>query len=469
MESQSRVEARGVVRCTVLVRTQRHNAPNCLLLHVDSLKAAEEEPDMLDDDEDGTATLSHRDAKSVNSRPESVAADLTPSETTAREPTNIDASSENNHELRQSAEEEIAELGPVEAPSLQIRATTTSSNACSERLSDQCFPTVDTENQSNSSSTASDEDESFHKAAFNNRPSPPQQHPPSTTPVVRSAALLERIQNERKRSQARVEIIKRLRNLRARSANTKLTHISTESSSDAVSLGFGESIISVESQDMSESNSSISTETRVAPPGTVLVDTSASRYLEVARIERDRANTFLVELAKAKAEILRLKHEEEAFKNYHAKLLRQEERNRLTHSSAPHESETATLTSWTNRFWNKRHHCQDDGSQQTYRDQSFIQRSQDTEDSREVDAIDDRQEHQKWTHHHSSNRRNVGNRTIEENQELLQQMMQIMSSLHERTDLSVQLDLKPCVHGWSLNSATVKRPDEGGGVAADGK
>lgn len=428
---------------------------------------------MRGDDEDGAATLSQRDEKSVNSRSESVTVYPTSSETTAREPANIEDSSDEDDTKRTPAEELCG----------SVRAETTSSNSFSKGVSNQSLPAADAENLSNASlSAASGEAESSLNAASRVRMSPPQEQPPSTTPVVRSAALLERIQNERKRSQARVQVIKRLRNLKARSVNTKTTHNSIKSYSQAVSVGFGESIvdniISVESHDISESNSSISTETRVTPPATVLVDTSASRYLEAARIERDRANEFLVELAKAKAEILRLKYEEEAFKNYHSKRLRQAEQTREEHSTstARQESETATSTPWTSRFWNKRQDRRDNGSQQTDRNQSVAEtesKSQDAEDSRssyrKVGATEGRQEHQQRNRHHSAKSRTIGNRTIEENQELLQQLMQVMSSLHVRTDLSVLLDLKPCVHGWSLNSATVRRPEEGGGAAADGK
>jgi len=303
-----------------------------------------------------------------------------------------------------------------------------------------------------------------------NQPQTPSQQSPLPNPTGRRTTeiLLERIENERKRSQARVDVIKKLRSLKARSEHTHSTH---ESSAPSVEGNTGRSgIVSVDSNDVSESNSSISTQTKSIPVHTVMVDPSSSHYREAAAFERDRANIFLVELAKAKAEILRLKFQEAEMKKRNRIHLHQEEKDWKERCPSTETEPTTSLPSSWSRFW-KLGASTDDSSPPTNRTNGgkhlLIPVSDD-----ETCETDPAQKNGKIEPTHlpkslppqqqqaSTDNSKHSNRTIEENQALLHQLMQVMGSLSVRTDLSLRLDLKPSSHGWSLDSATVKQPDE---------
>ena len=302
----------------------------------------------------------------------------------------------------------------------------------------------------------------------NHPPSPTQ--PPLPNPSGRRTTdiLLERIQNERKRSQARVDVIKKLRSLKARSEHTKSTH---ESSAPSVEGNTGHSgIVSVDSNDVSESNSSISTQTKSIPVHTVMLDSSSSHYREAAAFERDRANTFLVELAKAKAEILRLKFQEAAMEKRNRIRLHQEEKYLKERRPSNETEPTASLPSSWSRFWKLSNHrsSTDDSSPPTNSADAgkplIIPVSDDetceTDPAQKNGKIEPAHLPKALPQQATTDHNTHSNRTIEENQALLRQLMQVMSSLSVRTNLSLRLDLKPSSHGWSLDSATVKRPDE---------
>ena len=314
----------------------------------------------------------------------------------------------------------------------------------------------------------SEKDDSCDPVSADQHQVPTQQTPASAVPRT-TELLLERIQNERKRSQARGDVIQKLRSLKERSEKTKSTQESPPSLEGKQALC---SIVSVESNDVSESYSSISTQTETIPVHTVTVDSSSSHFREAACFERNRANTFLVELAKAKAEILRLKFREAAMEKYNREHLHQDEKDLKDGlhdegTTAGNECEAASLSSsWRSRFWKLGSSTRSTADVSQQETKSVGEKkplaapksleSKSTDSGGIIEPSPPAARPRKAARASSSK----NNRTIEENQALLLQLMQIMSSLSVRTDLSLQLDLKPSSQGWSLDSATVKRSDD---------
>ena len=262
---------------------------------------------------------------------------------------------------------------------------------------------------------------------------------PIPSAVHRSADLLQHIRQDCQRSQTRVEVIQKLRRLKARSEGTKLTQHST-------CVGLESSTVSAVSSEMSETNSSVSTKSAVAPMNIVVVEFSSSCSRNPARLERDRANKFLVELAKAKAEVLRLRQREAALaKNNQTRL----------------PAERHSAFSWTPRFWRKK-----EGDPQRSWSEPAIPLAGNAVESPcgssstcdiPTDSTKYSDLHQGHHHTPTGSESERCNRTIQENRQLLEELMQVMNSLSVRSDLSVQLQLRPCANGWSVDSATVKR------------
>ena len=244
------------------------------------------------------------------------------------------------------------------------------------------------------------------------------------------------MQHSTDKGEARLEVIKKLRYLKARSEGIESTH-------HPVPAGSEGGKVLVQSSERIETSSVVSADSPISPSNAVGLEFSTSYYRAAARIERDRANKFLVELAKAKAEVLRLSKPEEAIDKCYQRGQRQGER---------------LAVSWTTRFWNKNRPQEGDllhslDAQTSIAGKSVEDWNCATPSSSNCNTKQTNQYSDPLLHPPSGSRKNDSN--IEETRQVLEELMQIMNSLAICRDLSVQLDLRPGVHGWSVHSIFV--------------